>query len=152
MSTSHIDDPFNLQRFVKAQQPVFDEVCAELRGGQKRSHWMWFIFPQMRGLGRSAMAEKFAISSTLEALAYLRHPVLGPRLRECTQLVNSVQGRSLKQIFGSPDDFKFRSSMTLFAHVAPGDSDFLEALQKYCRGEPDAKTLEILRAQQPDRS
>jgi uncharacterized protein (DUF1810 family) len=152
MSTPSPDDSFNLQRFVTAQQHVFEDVCAELRSGEKRSHWMWFIFPQMRGLGRSAMAEKFAISSTLEALAYLRHPVLGPRLRECTQLVNSVQGRSLKQIFGSPDDFKFRSSMTLFAHVAPGDGEFLEALRKYCRGEPDPKTLEILRARQPDRS
>ena len=152
MSTPHADDPFNLQRFVTAQQHVFDKVTQELRGGEKRSHWMWFIFPQVHGLGRSSMAEKFAISSKHEALAYLQHPLLGARLRECTLLVNGVQGRSLDQIFGSPDNFKFRSSMTLFAHVAPDDSVFLEALRKYCRGEPDPKTLEILRSQERDQS
>ncbi|RPH50566.1 MAG: DUF1810 domain-containing protein [Lysobacterales bacterium] len=152
MSTPHADDPFNLQRFVTAQQHVFDKVTAELRSGEKRSHWMWFIFPQVRGLGRSSMAEKFALSSAAEALAYLRHPLLGARLQECTQLVNSIHGRSLNEIFGSPDDWKFRSCMTLFAHVTPSDSEFLEALEKYCRGEPDPKTLEILRAQAPNRS
>jgi uncharacterized protein (DUF1810 family) len=141
------DDPFNLQRFVTAQHLVYDEVCAELRNGAKTSHWMWFIFPQIRGLGRSPTAQKFAIASVQEALAYLRHPLLGSRLRECTELVNRVEGRSLEQIFGSPDHVKFRSSMTLFAHVTPGDSVFRDALKKYCRGETDPKTEEILRAQ-----
>ena len=143
--TSPHTDPFNLDRFVSAQESVFDEVCAELRIGEKTSHWMWFIFPQIRGLGSSATAQKFAISSTAEAQAYLQHPVLGPRLLECTQLVNAVRGRSLLQIFGTPDDMKFRSSMTLFAHIAPATKEFERALAKYCRGEPDAKTLEILK-------
>jgi uncharacterized protein (DUF1810 family) len=139
-------DPFNLRRFVTAQEPVFDEVRAELRRGEKCSHWMWFIFPQIRGLGSSPRAQRFAISSAAEALAYLQHPVLGPRLRECIMLANNVQGRTLEQIFGSPDDMKFRSCMTLFAHVAPDNGVFREALEKYCRGGSDAKTLEILRA------
>jgi uncharacterized protein (DUF1810 family) len=141
------DDPFNLQRFVTAQHLVYDEVCSELRNGEKTSHWMWFIFPQIRGLGRSPTAQKFALASAQEALAYLRHPLLGPRLRECTELVNRVDGRSLLQIFGSPDDMKFRSCMTLFAHVTPGDSVFRDALRKYCRAETDPKTEEILRGQ-----
>ncbi|HEU4602231.1 MAG TPA: DUF1810 domain-containing protein [Steroidobacteraceae bacterium] len=138
-------DPFNLQRFVNAQESVFDDVCAELRQGEKTSHWMWFIFPQIHGLGSSPMAQKFAIGSVDEARAYLHHPVLGPRLRECTRLVNNVQGRSLHQIFGSPDDMKFRSCMTLFSNVAPGTSEFSEALAKYCGCVPDPRTLEMLR-------
>jgi uncharacterized protein (DUF1810 family) len=144
MTASHASDPFNLQRFVTAQASVFDEVCTELRRGEKTSHWMWFIFPQIRGLGSSPMAQKFAISSVEESLAYLQHPVLGARLRECTRLVIDVQGRSLNQIFGSPDDVKFRSCMTLFAHVAPQSREFNEAIRKYCRGEPDARTLAAL--------
>jgi uncharacterized protein (DUF1810 family) len=144
-TASGLADPFNLERFVMAQESVFDEVRSELRRGEKASHWMWFIFPQLRGLGSSSMAQKYAISSAAEALAYLQHPVLGVRLLECTRLVNNVQGRSLHQIFGSPDDMKFRSSMTLFAHVSPTTSEFIEALKKYCRGEPDLRTLGVLK-------
>jgi uncharacterized protein (DUF1810 family) len=139
-----VNDPHNLQRFYDAQNPVYQQVCAELRAGQKESHWMWFIFPQMRGLGRSHIATKFGISSREEAEAYLQHPILGPRLRECTRLVNLVDGRSINQIFGDPDDLKFRSSMTLFAAIAPGDRIFEDALQKYFGGDPDRLTLQLL--------
>ncbi|MGB7542018.1 MAG: DUF1810 domain-containing protein [Burkholderiales bacterium] len=132
-----MNDPHDLQRFVDAQAPVFEQVCAELREGRKRSHWMWFVFPQIKGLGHSETARRFAISSREEAEAYLQHPVLGPRLRECTRLVNLVEGRSIEQIFGHPDDVKFRSSMTLFAHVASGNPVFQEALQKYFGGKRD---------------
>src|SRR5450631_1369237 len=113
-----VNDPFDLQRFVNAKNPIYSQVCAELRAGQKESHWMWFIFPQLRGLGHSATATAFGIASRQEAAAYLDHAVLGPRLRECTRLVNLVEGREIGQIFGYPDDLKFRSSMTLFASVA----------------------------------
>ena len=139
-----MDDPHHLQRFVDAQGPVFDQVCAELSQGQKRSHWIWFIFPQIQGLGHSQMADKYAISSPEEAAAYLQHPVLGPRLRECTRLVNRIEGRSIAQIFGYPDDLKFRSSMTLFAHATSENEDFLGALEKYFSGESDRLTLERL--------
>ncbi len=115
-----MEDPFNLQRFVEAQEPVFGQVCAELRRGRKRTHWMWFVFPQIAGLGRSWLASEFAVSSRGEAAAYLNHPVLGPRLRECTRLVNLIEGCRIEQIFGYPDDMKFRSCMTLFAHAKPG--------------------------------
>src|ERR1019366_6609962 len=125
-----MSDPFDLQRFVTAKNPVYDGVCAELRNGQKQGHWMWFIFPQLRGLGSSAMAEKYGISSREEAEAYLNHPVLGPRLRECTQLVNLIDARSIEQIFGYPDDLKFRSSMTLFRIVAEDNRSFNYALGK----------------------
>ena len=124
-------DPYDLQRFIEAQNPVYAQVCAELRNGRKESHWMWFIFPQMRGLGHSQMAVKFGIASREEAEAYLQHPVLGPRLRECARLVTAVEGRSIHEILGSPDDLKFRSSMSLFASVAPDDPDFAVALQKH---------------------
>ena len=137
-------DPFGLQRFVDAQNPVYQEVCVELRSARKRGHWIWFIFPQLRGLGSSAMAAAFGISSRREAAAYLEHPVLGPRLRECTRLVNLVEGRTIGQIFGYPDDMKFRSSMTLFASVASDDQVFKEALDKYFGGEPDPLTLDRL--------
>jgi uncharacterized protein (DUF1810 family) len=140
-----VDDPFDLERFVRAQESVYDHVCAELRNGRKSSHWMWFIFPQLRGLGSSAMAEKFGIASRAEAQAYLDHPVLGPRLRECTALVNEIEGRPVGQIFGYPDDLKFRSSMTLFESVAPGDRVFRDALVKYFGSEMDGRTLELLR-------
>jgi uncharacterized protein (DUF1810 family) len=143
-----VSDAFNLQRFVVAQGPVLAQVSAELRAGAKRSHWMWFVFPQIEGLGRSATAQKYAISSREEAEAYLRHPVLGPRLRECTRLVCLVEGRSLREIFGAPDDLKFHSSMTLFANVAPDDI-FSEALAKYFGGKGDLATLERLRARRP---
>jgi uncharacterized protein (DUF1810 family) len=140
-------DPFNLQRFVEAQAPVYDCVLAELRRGEKTSHWMWFIFPQLRGLGHSAMARRYGIASKAEAEAYLRHPTLGARLVECTRLVNRVEGRSLHDIFDSPDDMKFRSSMTLFARAAPEERTFLAALDKYCGGEPDPRTLALLESQ-----
>jgi len=119
-------------------------VRSELREGRKLSHWMWFVFPQIEGLGSSAMARRFAIGSREEAQAYLAHPVLGPRLRECTRLVNLVEGSTIAQIFGSPDDMKFRSSMTLFARVAPQIPVFGEALDKYFEGKPDSLTLERL--------
>jgi uncharacterized protein (DUF1810 family) len=139
-----LHDPHHLQRFVDAQAPVYNHVCSELRKGDKRGHWIWFIFPQIRGLGYSATAARFAISSREEAVAYLDHPILGPRLRECTRLVTLVEGRSLDQIFGYPDDLKFRSSMTLFAQVTADNRIFLEALEKYCGGEFDRLTLDRL--------
>lgn len=117
---------------------------AELRAGHKGSHWMWFVFPQIQGLGHSPTAQRFAISSLAEAEAYLRHPVLGPRLRECTQLVSAVEGRSIEEIFGHPDYLKFRSSMTLFAHATDEDQVFSDALRKYFGGEYDPLTLERL--------
>lgn len=136
--------PFDLKRFVLAQESVYSQVCDELRRGHKRSHWIWFIFPQMKGLGHSSMADKYGIVSEYEAEAYLAHPVLGPRLIECTELVNAVQGRSISQIFGYPDDMKFRSSMTLFAHIADGNDVFVKALEKYFAGQPDQMTLDLL--------
>lgn len=134
-----VDELYNLQRFVTAQAPVYAGVCEELRRGQKASHWMWFIFPQIAGLGSSAMARKYAISGLDEARAYLAHPLLGPRLIECTRLVG-VSGRSVEDIFGAPDDMKFRSSMTLFAK-AQGEGVFSEAIEKYCGGRFDEATL-----------
>lgn len=136
-----MNGPFDLQRFVNAQDPVFDQVCSELRAGQKRSHWMWFIFPQLSGLGHSGMARKFAIDSRQEAQAYLQHTVLGRRLRLCTQLVNALKDLSIEKIFGYPDDLKFRSSMTLFAAAAADPRTFNRALQKYFSGAPDPRTL-----------
>lgn len=136
------NDSFNLQRFVAAQAPVYAGVCEELRRGLKTCHWMWFIFPQIAGLGMSAMSKKYAISGLDEARAYLEHPVLGPRLVECTRLVG-VSGRSIGDIFGAPDDMKFRSSMTLFA-VAQGEGVFREAVKKYCGGKFDEATLATL--------
>ena len=139
------DDPYDLERYVRAQEPLFAQVCAELAAGHKQSHWMWFVFPQLRGLGSSPMAERFAIGSLAEARAYLAHPLLGERLRQCTQLVNRVEGRAAQAIFGYPDYLKFRSSMTLFAHAAAGDSEpFDEALAKYFGGEDDPLTRELL--------
>jgi len=138
------DNPYHLERFVAAQAPVWDEVVTELRRGAKNSHWMWFIFPQIKGLGHSYTAQQYAISARAEAEAYLRHPVLGPRLREATQLVLNVEGRSLHQIFGSPDDLKFCSSMTLFAHATADNQLFLDALKKYCGGRFDPFTLQRL--------
>lgn len=136
-------DPFDLKRFVDAQAPVYQRVLSELRRGQKQSHWMWFIFPQLAGLGHSAMAQRFAIASRDEALAYLGHAVLGPRLRECTALVNAVDGRTIREIFGSPDDLKFCSSMTLFAAVS-SDPAFAAALRKFYGGTKDRNTLDLL--------
>jgi len=139
-----MNDPYNLQRFLDAQKPVYDSVLSDLRRGRKQGHWMWFVFPQIKGLGRSSMASQFAVASPAEAKAYLQHPVLGPRLIECTQLVNAIEGRSVEQIFGYPDDLKFRSCMTLFAHAAADNQVFTSALQKYFGGEPDPLTLEWL--------
>jgi uncharacterized protein (DUF1810 family) len=141
MSEHHSND---LERFVEAQAPAFERVLAELRGGEKRSHWMWFIFPQIRGLGYSATAERYAIASREEAAAYLDHPVLGERLKQCTQLVLDVEARTVEQIFGYPDDLKFHSSMTLFAAVSSADSIFEAALRKYFNGERDQATIERL--------
>ncbi len=137
-------DQFDLQRFVDAQQPIYEQVLAELRAGRKRSHWMWFIFPQIKGLGHSAMARKFAISSLAEARAYLDHALLGPRLRECSLLVAAVNGRSIDAIFGYPDDLKFHSSMTLFATAATDDQIFKDCLRKYFTGQSDPETMTLL--------
>lgn len=137
-------DPYKLQRFVDAQAPVFAGVCAELRDGQKTSHWMWFIFPQIQGLGTSSTARFYAISSIDEAKAYLAHPILGPRLVQCSDLVVQIEGRTIEEIFGHPDYLKFRSSMTLFAHAAPEIEIFLMALRKYFDGQQDEATLDRL--------
>jgi uncharacterized protein (DUF1810 family) len=135
---------YDLNRFIAAQAPVYARVLDELRAGRKASHWMWFVFPQIAGLGSSPTARFFAIVSLAEAVAYLRHPILGPRLAECTMLVNRIEGRSALDIFGSPDDLKFRSSMTLFREAASDNAVFRQALDKYFAGEPDRRTLEIL--------
>lgn len=135
-----MSNPSSLERFVEAQEPVIERVLTELRAGRKASHWMWFVFPQIRGLGHSPMAQRFALSSLAEAKAYLYHPVLGPRLRECTQLVNAVPGRSIADIFGYPDYLKFRSSMTLFAHADGDEQVFSDALRKYFAGREDEAT------------
>ncbi len=134
-------DPFDLQRFVDAQARVYHTVLDELRDGRKRTHWIWFVFPQISGLGSSPTAARYAIASIDEARAYLGHDVLGPRLRECARLVNQVEGRSVTQIFGSPDDLKVRSSMTLFAHATTDNRDFLAVLEKYYDGEEDPQTV-----------
>ncbi|KQW19220.1 calpastatin [Afipia sp. Root123D2] len=139
-----VTDSFDLERFVDAQAPVYARVVAELRDGQKQSHWMWFIFPQIAGLGYSAMAQRYAIASREEARSYLAHPILGPRLRECTRLVNAIQDRAIEQILGPPDDLKFHSSMTLFAQVATGNDEFAAALGKYYGRRLDQATLDRL--------
>jgi uncharacterized protein (DUF1810 family) len=139
-----VSDPFDLQRFVDAQERVYDGVLGELRAGRKRSHWIWFIFPQVAELGSSPTAARYAISSLDEARAYLRHALLGPRLHECAQLVNAVQGRSIGEIFGSPDDLKVRSSMTLFARATDNNQDFVQLLERYYDGGEDPLTLEKL--------
>jgi uncharacterized protein (DUF1810 family) len=136
-------DPFDLQRFIDAQAPIYARVVAELSRGQKQSHWMWFIFPQLAGLGHSAMAQRFAIASREEAVAYLSHAVLGSRLKECTALVRAVEGRTAREILGSPDDLKFQSSMTLFSAVSP-DLEFSAAIAKFYGGQPDQRTLDLL--------
>ena len=138
-------DTFNLQRFVDAQSPVYRQVCAELRAGEKRSHWMWFVFPQIAGLGHSATARFYAIASRAEAEAYLAHDVLHTRLADCTKLVTAVPHRSAAAILGSPDDMKFHSSMTLFAHVGADPTLFTAALDRFFGGVPDELTLSKLR-------
>ncbi len=138
------DDPFNLGRFVNAQENVYASALAELRSGRKRSHWMWFIFPQIEGLGHSEMARFYAIQNLEEARQYLRHPVLGKRLLECAETLLSLDDRSASDIFGFPDDMKLRSSMTLFARAAGPDSVFVRVLERYFNGEEDQTTLDIL--------
>ncbi len=138
------EDPYRLERFARAQEGVIGQALAELRAGRKRSHWMWFVFPQIAGLGFSPMAREFAISSLAEARAYLEHPLLGPRLRMCTQAVNGLEGRTAEEIFGYPDHMKFRSSMTLFARATEDNREFVEAIGKYFGGEFDPLTLERL--------
>lgn len=137
-------DPFDLERFVQAQEDVMPTVKRELAAGDKQTHWMWFVFPQLRALGRSGTAQRYGIASLAEARAYLAHPLLGPRLVDCTNLVLAVEGRSVHEIFGSPDDLKFRSSMTLFAAADPAASVFPDALAKYFGGVPDPRTIELL--------
>jgi uncharacterized protein (DUF1810 family) len=135
---------FELERFLTAQAPVYAQALVELNSGRKRSHWMWFVFPQLAGLGHSPTARYYAIGSRAEAEAYLRHAVLGGRLRECTAAVLAVEGRTLAEIFGFPDDLKFRSCMTLFAAVDEEPSPFTRALERYCGGQPDPRTLSLL--------
>ncbi len=137
-------DPFDLARFTKEQEGTYGIALAELRRGRKRTHWMWYIFPQIDGLGRSATSEYYAIKSLEEAQAYLNHPVLGPRLRQCAEAVLAVEGRSVSDIFGYPDDLKLLSSMTLFAGAADSDSTFVRVLDKYFQGRRDQKTLDLL--------
>lgn len=136
-------DPHNLTRFVQAQENAYATALRELQNGQKRSHWMWFIFPQIQGLGFSPTAQYYAVKGIEEARAYLAHPLLGPRLIECTATVNAVEGKSLGQIFGHVDHLKFRSSMTIFELAAGANSEFSKALDKYCSGERDRATLDI---------
>ena len=139
-----MEDPFDLDRFLNAQAGVYPQVLVELRAGQKRSHWIWFIFPQMKGLGSSSHAHFYGIGSLEEAAAYWRHPVLGTRLEECTRLVNQIEKRTIEQILGYPDDLKFRSSVTLFSRAAPEAAVFTQALEKYFACQPDELTLELL--------
>ena len=137
-------DPFDLERFVRAQEGVYEAALAELRAGRKRSHWMWFVFPQLAGLGTSPMAQRYAIGSLAEARAYLGHPVLGPRLRACAETLLGVEGRTVHEILGSPDDLKLRSCATLFAAVAGPGSPFAHLLDRYYGGERDPETLRRL--------
>jgi len=140
----------DLQRFVEAQDApaggmtVYEHALAELRAGAKRTHWMWFVFPQLEGLGFSALARRYAIAGLEEAKAYLAHPVLGPRLRACVAAANAIEGRSAREVMGSPDDLKLRSSLTLFAEAAEDAADFRAALDRYYGGEPDSATLQRL--------
>jgi uncharacterized protein (DUF1810 family) len=140
-------DPYDLQRFLAAQEPVVPHVLTELRAGRKRSHWMWFVFPQARGLGRSPTSMRYGIASLDEAKAYLAHPVLGVRLRQCARLATAANAESARAIFGPPDDLKFQSSMTLFALAAPGDADFTAPLEKYFDGEMDPATVAMFGAE-----
>lgn len=137
-------DPHDLGRFLAAQKPTYDDALAEIRDGRKRSHWMWFVFPQLDGLGSSPIARRYAIESLAEARAYFDHPVLGPRLCECAGAALGVGGRSALEIFGTPDDLKLRSCATLFAQVAPAGSVFHRLLDRYFTGAPDPRTLELL--------
>ena len=139
-----IDDPHDLGRFLQAQAGSYDEALAQIRGGRKRTHWMWYIFPQFDGLGFSPTSRKYSIKSVAEAKAYLTHPVLGPRLVACAEAALGVEGRSAPEVFGSPDDMKLKSCATLFASVSPAGSVFERLLDKYFQGERDGKTLRLL--------
>jgi uncharacterized protein (DUF1810 family) len=136
-------DLYDLDRFVRAQAADYDRALSELRDGRKRSHWMWYIFPQFEGLGQSSMSIRYSIKSSAEARAYLDHPILGPRLRECATVVRDIPERSAFEIFGSPDDMKLRSCATLFARVS-NDTVFEQVIQKYFDGQPDKETLSLL--------
>ncbi len=138
------DDPYDLNRFLSAQEGIYERALAELKGGQKLTHWMWFIFPQIDGLGYSPTAKRYSIKSIEEARQYLNHPVLGKRLLECAEAVVALKGGSVSEIFGYPDDLKFKSSMTLFEKIAGSDSVFSLALDRYCHGERDAMTLGLI--------
>ncbi len=140
-----MDDPHDLQRFVDAQDSVYERVLAELAAGQKTTHWMWFVFPQLKGLGRTATAQHFGLASLEEASAFARHPVLGPRLQECTARMLAIKGRSALQVLGPPDDLKFCSSMTLFEKAWPAEPAFAQALVQYFDGERDPRTLSLLK-------
>jgi uncharacterized protein (DUF1810 family) len=144
--SGHSADPYDLNRFLQAQNPQYEQALSEIKDGHKRSHWMWYIFPQLAGLGSSPTAKYYAIKSLEEAKAYLAHPVLGRRLRECAEAVVQVENRTANDIFGSPDDVKLKSCATLFAHISPAGSVFEILLAKYFGGERDSKTLELLRA------
>lgn len=149
MELTHHEDRFDLQRFVEAQEPIFEQAQSELRAGKKQGHWMWFVFPQIKGLGSSPISVRYAISSRAEAEAYLEHPTLGPRLRECCMIVTLLDGLSIEQIFGYPDNLKFHSSITLFAHAISDDNEwdrdiFTDAVDKYFAGKWDQATLKIL--------
>ncbi len=144
MHDSH--DPYDLKRFVRAQDGTYEVALAEIRGGRKRSHWMWYVFPQCAGLGHSETSQHYAIRSVDEAQAYLSHPVLGSRLMECVEAVLKVEGRTARDLFGSPDDLKLRSCATLFAQVSPPESVFEQVLDRYFGGERDPRTLEWLQA------
>jgi uncharacterized protein (DUF1810 family) len=149
MSAGSTADPFDLRRFVDAQARNYADAIAELTAGEKRSHWMWYVFPQYAGLGRSEMSERFAIGSLDEAKAYLRHPILGPRLVDCANAVLAVKGVTARDIFGSPDDMKLRSSATLFSRVAEPGSVFHRIVERYFDGEPDRRTLDLIAASAP---
>jgi uncharacterized protein (DUF1810 family) len=140
-------DPFDLERFVAAQSPVFARALGELRAGRKQSHWMWYVFPQLRGLGASPMSHRYGISGLAEARAYLAHGILGPRLRESAEVLLTLEGRSAEEIFGYPDDLKLRSSATLFARASPPGSPFEQLLARYFGGVADSATLERLEPQ-----
>ena len=138
------DDPYDLNRFIEAQNTNYEAAISELRAGRKRSHWMWYVFPQIVGLGNSAMSYRYGITSEDEARAYLAHPVLGPRLIECAEVVLAIENRSAHEILGSPDDLKLKSSATLFAHVSPPGSVFERILDKYYSSERDSRTLALV--------
>jgi len=146
------DDSFDLNRFVEAQQTIYESVLRELRNGRKRSHWMWFVFPQIDGLAHSSTSKFYAVKSPEEALAYLNHPVLGKRLNECAEAVLALEGRSASEIFGYPDDLKLKSSLTLFASVSDAQSVFALLLDKYFAGERDLRTLKILESLEENRA